>query len=180
MIIYLPNPFRRCTTCRQEFPRTPEYFYSELRVSDGCQSKCKTCICIQNDEWDAKHPGHKHERTRAWQRKHPDRVRAAALRWLEKNPYYKRVAEQKRTALKNAAPGEHTDEDIVAQYERQKGRCYWCGKYVGDDFEVDHVIALTRGGSNGSENIVIACPRCNQSKHNKLPHEWKRNGGKLL
>jgi 5-methylcytosine-specific restriction endonuclease McrA len=42
------------------------------------------------------------------------------------------------------------------------------------------VIPLDRGGSNGPENIVIACPECNHSKHNKLPHEWNGSGGRLL
>ena len=43
---------------------------------------------------------------------------------------------------------------------------------VGGDYHVDHVIPLILGGSNGPENLVIACPRCNLSKGAKMPHEF--------
>jgi 5-methylcytosine-specific restriction endonuclease McrA len=45
---------------------------------------------------------------------------------------------------------------------------------VGDKYHVDHVVPLSRGGSDGPENIVISCPRCNCSKSSKLPEEWNR------
>jgi 5-methylcytosine-specific restriction endonuclease McrA len=66
------------------------------------------------------------------------------------------------------------------QYKAQRAKCYWCGINVGNVYHVDHVIPLSRGGSNGPENIVIACPHCNLSKSNRLPHEWEGNNGKLL
>lgn len=33
-----------------------------------------------------------------------------------------------------------------------------------DDLEIEHVIALVRGGSNYPENIVPACRSCNAAK----------------
>ena len=70
-----------------------------------------------------------------------------------------------------AALGSHTAEDIAQQFERQSGLCYWCGQKVGR-YHVDHVIPLAKGGSNGPENLVIACASCNHSKGAKLPHEF--------
>lgn len=88
------------------------------------------------------------------------------------------VHRQLRRARKNAAPGRHTVEDIRNQFDRQKGKCYWCNSKLAK-YHVDHIVPLSRGGSNWPDNIVIACPTCNCSKHAKLPHEWK-NGGRLL
>ena len=85
----------------------------------------------------------------------------------------------RRRARKAAADGTYTSADIRAQLKRQKGRCYWCGKKVMD-YHVDHVIPLSRGGSNGPENLVIACPSCNLSKGRKLPHEWNGGGGRMF
>lgn len=87
-----------------------------------------------------------------------------------------------RRARKINAQGKHTAQDVQAQYTRQKGECYYaaCGhSKLGKVYHVDHIIPLSRGGSNGPENLVIACPTCNLSKHNKLLHEWVE-GGRLL
>ena len=86
---------------------------------------------------------------------------------------------QRRRARKLSAEGAHTATDLRKQYDRQKGRCYWCGEPVGYTYHADHVVPLSRGGTNWPENIVISCPDCNRSKNNKLPHEWPQ-GGRLL
>lgn len=104
------------------------------------------------------------ERARAWHAANPERHRANLLR---------------RRSRERAAEGEHTAQDIKEQYERQRGQCHWCGVKVGDTYHIDHVVPLSRGGSNWPENIVIACPSCNLSKHDRLPHEWPQ-GGRLL
>ena len=92
--------------------------------------------------------------------------------------YYAEHREEYRTQLNNyrarkrAAEGTHTAADVCAQYERQKGRCYWCGEKVGSRYDIDHVIPLSRGGANDRSNLVIACTFCNRSKGAKMPHEW--------
>ena len=61
---------------------------------------------------------------------------------------------------------------MIAQRCRQHGHCYWCGSKVGQHCHVDHVIPLSKGGSNGPENIVISCVACNLRKYDKLPQEF--------
>jgi hypothetical protein len=70
------------------------------------------------------------------------------------------------------APGTHTAEDVQAQYDRQKGRCYYCHKKLDDKYHIDHVIPLAKGGSDGPENLVVACQFCNLSKHDKHPMDF--------
>ena len=77
-----------------------------------------------------------------------------------------------RRAHKKNNGGVHTAEDIKAQYERQKGTCFYCGKKVGKKYHVDHVIPISRGGYNGPENLVISCPKCNLSKGTKHPMDF--------
>lgn len=50
--------------------------------------------------------------------------------------------------------------------------CRWCGAYCKDDYHVDHITPLSRGGSNRIENICIACPKCNLSKGAQTGGEW--------
>lgn len=90
-----------------------------------------------------------------------------------KNPEAIRATSANRRARMRNAPGKHTAADIRAQYEIQNGLCHWCGKAVGDKFHVDHVIAISRGGANSPDNLVISCSTCNLSKGAKLPQEWQ-------
>lgn len=73
---------------------------------------------------------------------------------------------------RRSAHGSFTAEDIKLQFKVQKGRCWWCSKKIKGIYHVDHVIPLSRGGTNDPSNLVISCPKCNLSKNNKLPHEW--------
>ena len=82
------------------------------------------------------------------------------------------AAASKRRGLEHQAPGSHTAQDIARQYEAQRGACYWCKRPVGNAYHVDHVIPISRGGSNGRDNIVVACPPCNLAKKAKMPDEW--------
>jgi 5-methylcytosine-specific restriction endonuclease McrA len=108
-----------------------------------------------------------------------ERAYARVKAYRKANPGVERAARQRRRARKANAQGTHTVADIRRQYKAQKGRCYYCGVKVDDTYHVDHVIPLSRGGANGPENLVIACPACNVSKGNKLPHEWSIGGRPL-
>jgi 5-methylcytosine-specific restriction endonuclease McrA len=85
--------------------------------------------------------------------------------------YYRRNCElikqreRNKRAKKRASSGQHTPDDVREQFERQNGRCYWCCVKCGESYHVDHVVPLSRGGSNGKENIVVACRLCNLRKN---------------
>jgi len=48
--------------------------------------------------------------------------------------------------------------------------CQYCGK-EDDCLTVDHVVPKSRGGVTSWENVVAACPSCNNIKGNKLLQE---------
>ena len=98
--------------------------------------------------------------------------------WMKNHPDLVAVLNNRRRSRKKSANGSYTPQQIQAQYERQKGKCYYCQLEI-TKYHVDHVVPLSRGGSNGPSNLVIACCHCNTSKRDKLPHEWPE-GGRLL
>jgi len=59
-------------------------------------------------------------------------------------------------------------------FERDCYECTYCG--AGRSLQGDHIIPLTRGGSNILNNVTTACKRCNQSKGSKTPEEWRASG----
>ena len=75
--------------------------------------------------------------------------------------------------MRTSATENITPQDIDRLYETQNGCCYWCSIPVGKTYHIDHVFPIVRGGSHTLDNLVISCPSCNQSKHDKLPYtEW--------
>jgi 5-methylcytosine-specific restriction endonuclease McrA len=63
-------------------------------------------------------------------------------------------------------------------FERDDFTCAYCGRrYAARDLTVDHLIPVSQGGASTWGNTVAACPRCNQRKADRTPHEA---GMKLL
>lgn len=56
--------------------------------------------------------------------------------------------------------------------ERDGYRCTYCDDEDGP-FHVDHVLAVSRGGTDAFENLVCACEPCNLSKGSKTLAEWR-------
>jgi len=66
-------------------------------------------------------------------------------------------------------PGRHTRDELMARYQEQQGRCFWCRQPLPAGYHRDHVIPISKGGTNGIDNIVLACPPCNVKKSNHHP-----------
>lgn len=103
-----------------------------------------------------------------WYKEHRDEVLAA--RRTEDRARYTAYSRNYH-ARKMAASGTHTAEDVAAQYERQGGRCFYCGEKT-TTYHADHVVPLILGGSNGPENLVIACQHCNNVKAARHPMDY--------
>jgi len=76
--------------------------------------------------------------------------------------------------LRGIAPSEHispTKRECVLI--RDDFRCQYCGKEItnADDYEMDHINPVTRGGKENYLNLVAACRSCNQKKLDKTPQE---------
>ena len=68
-----------------------------------------------------------------------------------------------------------------AVLQRDQYICAYCGIQPGQpqrrqmlakqNFTVDHILPISRGGKNTWGNTICACPLCNQRKGNRTPHE---------
>jgi len=167
----LPEGLKRCKHCQRVLPETPEYFSRNAHCHNGLFAICKECRANKRNAEYQKSPEMRVQtiqRSKDWRKRNPDKRQAQV--WIQN---------RRRRARRAQSTGKHTAADVRNQYNAQQGRCYWCDVLVGDIYHVDHVIPLSRGGSDGRENIVISCPFCNVSRGDKLPSEWGK-GGKLL
>ena len=55
--------------------------------------------------------------------------------------------------------------------ERDGDKCFFCGESLGVDITVEHLIALSSGGTNSLSNMVLAHKRCNSMASNKPLNE---------
>jgi 5-methylcytosine-specific restriction endonuclease McrA len=86
--------------------------------------------------------------------------------WRHKT-YGKRNTHKKVQTKKRVVRYTSSREPIpieVQQYvwRRDNGRCVKCGSQI--KLEFDHIIPISRGGSNTARNIQLLCERCNRSK----------------
>lgn len=66
-------------------------------------------------------------------------------------------------------------------YNKCNGHCAYCGcELEYKDMQVDHVIAVGRGGGNELENLLPACRQCNYDKHKKTIEGFRRRISKDL
>lgn len=81
-------------------------------------------------------------------------------------------------------PAQTKEAQRKARYGNQKRRllrenavCSYCGIPLSlETARLDHRIPLSKGGSNGYDNLCLACEKCDTEKGNKMPHENKPDG----
>lgn len=109
-----------------------------------------------------------------------DKVSLAAKAWSIKNRDKTRsYVINRRCRLKNAE-GEHSLSDIKYIITKQKNKCANCRNSVKDNYHIDHIYPISKGGSNNKHNIQILCPTCNVTKNAKDPIIWAQENGRLL
>jgi len=118
------------------------------------------------------------EKRKEYYQKNKQRILANCKAYRERNPEKVRLmlreCRHRRRAIEHSAEGSHTKEDILLQYKSQKGKCWWCGIELNDVYHVDHLVPLSRGGTDNPNNLVVTCQFCNLSKKDKLPQDWAK------
>lgn len=105
------------------------------------------------------------------QAKHNAMVKA----WREKHPERAREHTRTRRGHRLKAPGFHTLEQWLARVAFYGWRCRYCRTELTEQtLTLDHVIPLSRGGSEWPANCVPACLSCNSRKHDQTITEYLR------
>jgi 5-methylcytosine-specific restriction endonuclease McrA len=94
-----------------------------------------------------------------------EQLKLARANWKRNNPDAVKAHTHLRRARAKAAEGRFTATDVKRIFDEQHGQCCACG--AGFDivgYHIDHVVPLSKGGSNYPENIQLLCPTCNTRK----------------
>ena len=75
-------------------------------------------------------------------------------------------------------PYQVSNETREAVFERDGNRCLKCGS--SNDLSIDHVVPLSKGGDNNTDNLQTLCKTCNSSKGASSKDYRKINVGSTL
>ena len=125
-------------------------------------------------EWGDQNADKQAQHARRWYLKDPQRHVEVSTAWRKANPEKVRASVRNRTALRKAAEGTHTAQEIIELLDRQNWECAECGVSLKEKRHIDHIVPLSRGGPNYISNLQGLCPTCNCSKNARTPEEWAR------
>lgn len=169
---------KTCSRCEKQ-KEFSEFIKDEKR-KDGYMNQCRPC----RNEVSAKRYAEKRNEIALMRLKQRSENRHVAREytkaWSEANPLKRSAARQAYRARKRGADGSHSAQDIQQLLVLQKGRCAMCGDDIRKAFQVDHIQALSRGGSNDRLNLQLLCGGCNASKGPRDVIDVAQRMGRLL
>lgn len=117
-----------------------------------------------------------------WNKNNLEKKRSLCREWRRDNPEAARATKSRRRSKELSAPGSHTADDLKDILRLQKRKCAFCRVKFDNVVKpsLDHIKALSRGGSNDRSNIQFLCRPCNSRKSNRDHIDFSRSQGMLL
>jgi len=159
-----------CTKCKVEKPFSE--FHKQKGRKDGYRSQCKECRKIYDIPHRINQKENKSIYDSIYYQEHKESKKEYARNHYKENPeyYYNYGLEYnhiRRALINNATIGEVSSRREI--YERDKGICGICKELVQyEDYELDHIIPLFKGGLHDDSNFQVSHMLCNRSKGNKI------------
>lgn len=181
-----------CTQCKRELPATTDFFHPRKDRPCGLNAWCRECHLAYNRKTKRKRyreePWYKErelKRTRDYWKKHPDKklennkkdrerykINKKDKEWVEKERIRCQIkAHKQRIHKRNQTP------DLTQDEKHQMEMIYRKSQELGQDWQVDHIIPLSKGGLHHPDNLQIVTKKYNLEKGNnenfRDPLDWE-------
>lgn len=193
-IIQLPLPFdipgKKCWACQTLKPLA-EFGYSrnECKLCKRARSRAyyqanRDRTIKRTNEYQKQHPEVQKKAKKRYKEKHPDRYalgnrsyaknwrernrerdRQNAKDWRKKNPDSYRAIQHQARSTRREISGSFTAKEWQELKAHYSYRCLCCERSEPEIVLcIDHVIPISRGGTNDISNIQPLCKSCNSAK----------------
>lgn len=151
------------------------------------------------DRYNQRHPERRKEISRSFYARNAESEKARSIRWREKNREKARAHSRKswsknreKNLAKSRAYMANNPEKALHYQSNRRARlanaksykvlprelkalknrpCVMCGSK--ENIHIDHIIPISRSGTNGIGNLQSLCKTCNLSKGTKTMMEWR-------
>lgn len=120
-------------------------------------------------------------RDRAYYRNNSDKIKARSSAWAVENKERRKVHRASRKASKLNNGGVLSKDICQKLFLLQRGMCACCSELLGNDYHLDHIVPLAKGGENSDHNVQLLRAICNLEKRAKCPIKFMQEfRGRLL
>lgn len=184
------NMNKCCPHCQCEKPISE--FHKNKNRADGLNGWCKNCMSETLKTRYKVKRDHILQVTKLYRLNNPEKRKEICRNYKTHNKEKERIAERRRY---HSNPEKYKLKDLIKRHRKRAGfresfsieewkslcrkfdfRCAACRKI--DKLTVDHIVPLSKGGSNTIDNIQPLCLVCNSKKSNRTIdyRKIKRNG----
>jgi 5-methylcytosine-specific restriction endonuclease McrA len=174
--------YKACSKCKQVKPTSE--FGIKRSTKSGLYSQCLPCTRLARAKYRQRCADSIKKQQRSNYLRNAEKRKAYAEAWHKANPdkfkSYQSISKKRNkesiaanTRRRNAKRKENGIYKISKQelIKLNEGSCFYCGST--QRITVDHVVAISRGGTDSIGNLVSACKSCNSQKRQLTIMEWR-------
>ena len=197
--------YKQCSKCNKNV--NTKNYYKHKEMADGLFGKCKDCCKkyrmdnASNErrrakQWQKKNKDRYKEYQKKWQKDNRNYMTKKCNEYVKKRMSYddefktrmnmrgknrenlKRATRYYLEGRTNKIPEKSPSKQLMKLFLIQEDKCIYCEKCIKEDRHIEHIIPLSKNGSNHIHNLALSCPECNNKKSTKPIKEWLEENNK--